>query len=66
MKHGVFFAGTDPSHHQDPISCRVRRSALSLQQAVDYAASACSLTPSALATFSTVAKLGFPSALSAR
>ena len=30
-----------------------------------YAASACSFTPSARATFSTVAKLGFPSALSA-
>lgn len=31
----------------------------------DYATSACSLTPSARATFSTVAKLGLPSALSA-
>jgi hypothetical protein len=34
--------------------------------AENYAASACSFTPSALATLSTVAKLGFPSALSAR
>lgn len=31
-----------------------------------YAASACNFTPSALATLSTVAKLGLPSALSAR
>jgi hypothetical protein len=36
------------------------------QHAARYAARACSLTPSARATFSTVAKLGFPSSLSAR
>ncbi len=38
----------------------------STQMHLTYAASACSLTPSARATLSTVAKLGFPSALRAR
>ena len=39
---------------------------LSARHKTGYAASACSFTPSALATFSTVAKEGLPSALSAR
>ena len=68
---GASYNSRKPEHmkllvHDWKLSSRWKGSASPLYASSLYAAAAWNFMPSAFATFRTVAKLGFPSALSAR